>query len=200
MEGMRSIPGDSLHLAIFIAVFLWAFLPEFRLVARSRRAHGAAAALDRGSLQWITRLGGLAWLIALGAVVFLPRFDILSHREAAFWAGIGLLWLGSLGRRWCWRTLGGWFTGTVAVSDGQRVVSTGPYRLIRHPSYSAAMVMYVGIGLCMRNWLSLAAMIVLPLTSYAYRIAVEERALMEELGSPYEEYMRRTKRLVPWTL
>jgi protein-S-isoprenylcysteine O-methyltransferase Ste14 len=43
-------------------------------------------------------------------------------------------------------------------------------------------------------------MIVLPLTSYAYRIAVEERALMEELGSPYEEYMRRTKRLVPWTL
>ena len=56
------------------------------------------------------------------------------------------------------------------------------------------------VGLAMRNWLSLVAMIVLPLVSYAYRIAVEERALARELGTPYEDYMRRTNRLVPWTL
>src|SRR5262249_50419629 len=78
----------------------------------------------------------------------------------------------------------------------QTVVQKGPYRLVRHPSYTGALLTVLGILLCQTNWLSLACFL-LALPGFAYRIRVEERALVTALGEPYRDYMRRTKRLVP---
>ena len=111
-----------------------------------------------------------------------------------------LLVLGSLLRRYCWRTLGEYFTGDVQARAGQPVIRTGPYRLVRHPSYSAGIVMYAGIGLALCNWLSIAVLIITATVTYSYRISVEERALLDTIGEPYRIYMQGRKRLIPYIL
>jgi protein-S-isoprenylcysteine O-methyltransferase Ste14 len=94
-------------------------------------------------------------------------------------------------------TLGRFFTTRVMTQPGQTVVETGPYRYIRHPSYSGMLLTVLGVLVCSTDWLSLACF-VLALPGMAYRIKVEEGALIQALGEPYREYMRRTPRLVPF--
>jgi protein-S-isoprenylcysteine O-methyltransferase Ste14 len=96
------------------------------------------------------------------------------------------------------RILGRFFTYDVAVSTGQHVVERGPYRWIRHPSYLGSLVANIGLGMTMTNWLAMFLPVLCLAAAYAYRIAIEERALLEGLGSPYREYMGRTRRLIPF--
>jgi protein-S-isoprenylcysteine O-methyltransferase Ste14 len=76
----------------------------------------------------------------------------------------------------------------------------GPYRLIRHPSYTGLLILFLGYGLCLTNWLSLLVLMGCALIGLGYRINVEEHVLEARLGQPYHEYMRRTKRLIPFVL
>src|SRR6202043_1221299 len=93
---------------------------------------------------------------------------------AIIWAGVGLRW-------WSFRTLGRYFTIDVMTSADQPVITTGPYRIVRHPSYAGLLLIFAGIGIMSANWLSLAAMILLPLVGLLNRIRVEEAALMATL-------------------
>ena len=107
-------------------------------------------------------------------------------------AGIALRW-------WAVMTLGRFFTTRVMTRTDQTVVQSGPYRWVRHPSYTGALMTVLGVLLCNLNWLSLACFVV-ALPGFAYRIRVEERALESALGEPYRDYERRTKRLVPFVV
>jgi protein-S-isoprenylcysteine O-methyltransferase Ste14 len=78
------------------------------------------------------------------------------------------------------------------------VVESGPYRLIRHPSYTGALLALFGIALALTNWASLAAIILGNAVGFGYRVMVEERALSCALGQSYSVYMRRTRRLIPF--
>jgi protein-S-isoprenylcysteine O-methyltransferase Ste14 len=80
------------------------------------------------------------------------------------------------------------------------VIEAGPYRYIRHPSYTGALITVIGLGLALGNWASIVAMLACISAGYAYRIHVEEAALVSALGQPYREYMSRTARLVPFVL
>jgi protein-S-isoprenylcysteine O-methyltransferase Ste14 len=93
--------------------------------------------------------------------------------------------------------LGRAFRTTVEVEAGQQVVDRGPYRWVRHPSYTGMLVIGVGLGLAYGNWLSLAVLVLLPLATMLRRIFVEEAALVRVLGQPYLAYRCKTKRLVP---
>ena len=104
-------------------------------------------------------------------------------------AGLGL-------RLYAIRVLGKFFTVTIGTRSDQRVIESGPYRFIRHPSYSGALIVLFGAALTFTNWLSLLA-IVPPFVGYAYRIA-EEAVLKNDLGDDYREYCRRTERLIPF--
>jgi protein-S-isoprenylcysteine O-methyltransferase len=94
--------------------------------------------------------------------------------------------------------LGRFFTYDVAVQAGQGIVEAGPYRYIRHPSYTGALVTLVGLGLALGNWAALLTILACMGIAYAYRISVEEAALIAALGEPYKQYMRRTRRLIPF--
>jgi protein-S-isoprenylcysteine O-methyltransferase Ste14 len=111
--------------------------------------------------------------------------------------GLCLMWAGGALRWWCFRTLGRYFTFTVMTSPDQSVVTSGPYRFLRHPSYAGMLLALAGVGLVFGNWLSLAAAIVVPLIGLLYRIHVEETALASTLGHTYTSYAFRRKRLVP---
>jgi protein-S-isoprenylcysteine O-methyltransferase len=105
--------------------------------------------------------------------------------------GIALRWYSAA-------ILGKYFTFDVAIQSGQVLVEVGPYRYIRHPSYSGALLTLLGFGLALGNWAGLAASLSCTGLAYGYRIPVEEAALASALGEAYEQYMKRTWRLVPF--
>jgi protein-S-isoprenylcysteine O-methyltransferase Ste14 len=116
----------------------------------------------------------------------------------ASWIGAAVFVAGAALRVWAIATLGRYFTVVVRVSPDQQVVEAGPYRLIRHPSYTGALLMGAGIGLSLRHAVAPLVIVATSLAAYLIRIVFEERALAEGIGEPYRAYMRRTKRLVPY--
>jgi protein-S-isoprenylcysteine O-methyltransferase Ste14 len=143
-----------------------------------------------------------AWQLA---GLLLGVFAAKKVPEAAF-AGPEWLWVacgsgvGCFGlclRWWAIRALGRQFTRNLQVMADHQLVTNGPYRILRHPSYTGAVLMFVGVGVGLVNALSFAACLVLPTVGYIQRIPREEAMLRLELGKPYVEYSSRTKRLVP---
>ena len=119
-------------------------------------------------------------------------------RTWVFLAGICLMLAGIALRWYSVAVLGRYFTFDVAIHSGQTLIEAGPYRYIRHPSYSGALLTLLGFGLALGNWAGLAASLSCMGFAYAYRIPVEEAALAAALGEPYKQYMTRTWRLVPF--
>jgi len=103
-------------------------------------------------------------------------------------------------RLWAIRVLGQSFRTTVIVQDQHRLVEAGPYRLLRHPSYTGTLLTILGIGLCLGNWISLLLVIAGSAIGYGYRIMVEERALRLRFGPQYDAYARRRWRLIPFLI
>jgi len=116
---------------------------------------------------------------------------------AAFAAGMVILLGGLVLRGWSIKTLGDYFTGVVMVSSDQPVITAGPYRVLRHPSYTGFLLACAGVGLASANWAALAAMVLLPLVPLLWRIHAEENALLATLGDRYRAYAAQHKRLVP---
>jgi protein-S-isoprenylcysteine O-methyltransferase len=94
--------------------------------------------------------------------------------------------------------LGKYFTFDVAIQSDQTLIEVGPYRLVRHPSYSGALLSLLGFGLALGNWVGLTVALFCLGSAYAYRIPVEEAALATVLGDAYKQYTKRTWRLVPF--
>jgi protein-S-isoprenylcysteine O-methyltransferase Ste14 len=114
-----------------------------------------------------------------------------------FGLGIVVMVTGSAVRLWAITTLGRWFTYDVRVTEGQPVVQTGPYRWVRHPSYTGVLLVLLGIGLTLGNWLSVVLIVVLPTVGLVRRIRVEEDALLGTIGEPYERCAAAKPRLFP---
>ena len=166
------------------------------LLGLSRRSRSGGQSRDRYSL----RVLWFAILIGVGASVYAAnafRYAHLGYRNLG-WIGLLLFGAGLLLRWYSIIHLGRFFTVDVAISAEHRVVDSGPYRFVRHPSYTGALLAFIGVGLYVRNWISLPALI-LPITAaFLWRIRIEEQALTEGLGEDYRRYAARTKRLIPF--
>jgi protein-S-isoprenylcysteine O-methyltransferase Ste14 len=112
-------------------------------------------------------------------------------------AGLAVLAAGVALRIWAILTLGRFFKFVVVIQDGHHVIDSGPYRLLRHPSYSGALIAFLGAGIALDSWLSMLALLAIPLAAVLARIRVEERQLAAALGNQYTGYAARTSRLVP---
>jgi protein-S-isoprenylcysteine O-methyltransferase Ste14 len=121
----------------------------------------------------------------------------IRPEAAAFAAGLVILLAGLVLRGWSFKALGQYFTHTVMVSSDQPVIASGPYRLLRHPSYTGVLLACMGIGLAAANWVSVATLTLLPLAFLLWRIHVEENALLATVGDRYRSYASQHKRLVP---
>jgi protein-S-isoprenylcysteine O-methyltransferase Ste14 len=117
------------------------------------------------------------WLFSLGAVIT--------------WFGLILRW-------WSFVTLGKYFTVVVMTSDDQAVVDHGPYRMLRHPSYTGLLLAFAGGGLMLGNWASTLGAVGVVLLGLIYRLRIEERALTAALGDRYRVFAASRARLVPY--
>ena len=191
---MTPLPFVWPHALLFWSVEIWAFMPEFQIV---RNAGKTSDAQDAKSKQVILIGTGLTFPVAVAFGFFGP-LQIVSHRLAWFYVGIAVLVLGSLLRRHCWRMLGSSFTGNVEARGGQEIVTRGAYAILRHPSYTAALLVNVGVGIAFGSWASAILAAVVSVAVYSYRMQVEERALVAAIGEPYREFMRTRKRIIPF--
>jgi protein-S-isoprenylcysteine O-methyltransferase Ste14 len=167
---------------------------------RARKSADPKKARDRGSYWFLISMIWAGIWLAFTFCFGLRRAFIPWRRTEIFFAGIALMWAGVAFRWYCMRVLGRYFTYQVDVRAGQTVIEAGPYHYIRHPSYAAALITVIGLGLTLGNWASLFSMVACVAVGYAYRIHVEEAMLVSALGQPYSEYMRRTARLVPFVI
>jgi protein-S-isoprenylcysteine O-methyltransferase Ste14 len=165
------------------------------MTRRSRTRTGTKQ--DRSTL-------GMIWLviaISIAAGVFVAqnfRAAALADGRMFAVAGVVLFVTGLLLRWWAIITLGRFFTVDVTIEKDHELVEQGPFRMVRHPSYTGVLLAFVGFALSLRNWAALLV-ILLPIgAAFIHRMNVEEDALSRALGRRYADYMKRTKRLVPF--
>lgn len=184
-------------IAFWLVLYGWVFSEIW--LAWKRRPPATIPAQDRGS-RWV--LITSVWLsvaLAIGLASAAHSFAFSAGRPLFVAAGIVVM-IAGIGLRWyAIQVLGRSFTVDVATRPGQRVVERGPYRLVRHPSYSGSLLTILGVLLACANPLAFLALIP-ALLAYAYRIHVEEEVLQHDLGQPYRDYMRRTQRLIPFVI
>ena len=123
--------------------------------------------------------------------------QIHSWTTATGAIGLSFLIVGILIRGNAIRGLGKYFTGTVQIKDDHALIRTGPYKYIRHPAYTGALLAHLGLGLSFSNWFALGLSSIPFIAVALYRMRVEERALAEAFGSEYVAYSQTSKRLIP---
>ncbi len=171
-------------------------LSEIGLGLKKRARPGETRDSDRGSLA-------LLWIVIVPSVItafympyLLPFADLSAVRTLTF-AGTAIFAAGLAIRWYAIAHLGRFFTVNVAIAADHRLIDTGPYRFVRHPSYTGALTAFLGLALCLANWASLLVMVLPVFAVFLWRMQVEEGALLKALGDEYRDYMKRTERLIP---
>jgi len=183
---------------LFWLVFLWARQSERRALAGQAVGGNPTIDFDHGSWLVISQGWRLVRLAALVAAVATPPWLGGAGRYALYGLGLMLMISGALLRQHCFRMLGRQFTYRVQVAERAGIIKRGIYKWVRHPSYTGGMAFNLGLALALTNWRSAALVIIGMAVMYYYRVRVEEHALLEVHRDAYSEYMRHTKRFVPF--
>jgi protein-S-isoprenylcysteine O-methyltransferase len=183
------LPGPMALGLLYAASELW--------LGITRRARGNAVSRDKKSFY-------VLWVVILASVFFgiqtaywFPSAAV-PYRAALRVIGFLVFVLGLVLRWFSIGYLGRFFTVDVAIHSGHRVIESGPYRFVRHPSYTGALLAFLGLGLSLGNWWSVAIFTFPTFLAFLVRIEVEERALANAMGEQYRCYQQRTKRLIPF--
>jgi protein-S-isoprenylcysteine O-methyltransferase Ste14 len=185
----------SVGLMSLAAVAVWMGV-EYWLAVRDRgHVHERQ---DQGSIRVLAISCSLAWILCWVIAFRVPSTALPG--DPWYWviAGSIIILLGVWLRVWSVRTLGRFFRRTVMVQGAHRVIEDGPYRYLRHPSYTGFLLSTLGLGFVLGNWLGLVVMLIIVFLAFQQRILVEEAVLSRELGESYQAFMKRTKRLIPF--
>jgi protein-S-isoprenylcysteine O-methyltransferase Ste14 len=191
--------ASGLGLVLFdFSYFVWIVSELFGavLIPRLRQRGATRVKRDRGSgvlvIATVFVSISIAFAFGYAGVGMLPDW--------IFYLGIFLMFLGVLVRQYAIAILGRFFSLSVRIVEDHMVVEKGPYRLVRHPSYTGVLITFIGLGLAVQSLGALLVLLAVFGVSFGYRMHVEERTLLSELGQNYAGYMKRTKRLIPYLL
>jgi len=184
-------------LSIIWQALYWSWVASEILVAViTRTRNNTGNTRDRGSML-------ILWIVIASAVtacIWISEVTPANMFGGAHWlkvASVGVIGV-ALAIRWtAIFSLGKSFSANVAIHTSQQLNRTGPYRLVRHPSYLGLLLVFLAIGIHSRNWISFGIVIVPTTAALLYRIAIEEAALNEAFGEDYAAYSKTTKRLIP---
>src|SRR6266513_4654461 len=172
-------------------------ISELLLTVTCRSRSRTGTKQDRSTL----RVVWLVIIVSVAAGIYVAKYwpaAALPHQRSFEFAGVALFVAGLFLRWWAIITLGRFFTVDVTIEKDHQLVEHGPFCMVRHPSYTGVLLAFVGLGFSLGNWAALLV-ILLPIgVAFIHRMNVEENALSSALGQQYTDYMRRTKRLVPF--
>lgn len=154
---------------------------------------------DGRLLMNVIRFGGLVlWLSPL-AYLINPNWmewSKIGLPDWARWLGVAIGILCTLGIYWLFSSIGSGITPTSATRREHKLSTSGPYRWVRHPLYTAGTFFFISFGLMADNWL-IAGLGILTFVIMALRTPREEANLIEKFGAEYQEYMKHTGRFFP---
>lgn len=186
---------DPLYLEYALALILWGGSEVFVSVRKRNTSPDANPVTPR--YLWVL------WMLALGSIgvaiaaAFLGLPSLVAYEGLRF-IGFAIMAVGMAVRWHAIQTLGRFFSVHVELHAEHRLVESGLYRYVRHPSYTGILITLLGLGIALGNALSVL-LAVLPMSiAIQYRIRIEEQALTEAFGEAYTAYCKRTKRLLPW--
>jgi protein-S-isoprenylcysteine O-methyltransferase Ste14 len=168
------------------------FLQEVLLRRRGAASSLSASHDDRGTTRTLLISSGFAY----GLPLVLRRLPLPSMPRPAAATGLIMQACGFALRVWSMRTLGDFYTRTLRTTQHQHLVDTGPYRLIRHPGYAGALLVWTGLALASRSTPATVVVAALMGRAYQRRITAEEKLLRRALPE-YSDYSRRTHKLIP---
>jgi protein-S-isoprenylcysteine O-methyltransferase Ste14 len=179
---------------VIIAIEFYYIISEIRLTARTTR--GADNTCDKGTRRLVWRLSAIGYNIAWIPIIFdFGRLVILGGWLT--WVGVAIMISGVVFRQYAISFLGKFFTTTIQIKKDHELIQAGPYRYIRHPSYLGILIMAMGLGIAMSNWISLILCIVFPAIALMQRIKFEEMELEQHFGKQYQDYRKNTWRVIP---
>ena len=157
---------------------------------------GAAVRRDRGTRVIVA----LALYLAIAAALAAARVPGLRVDANNWWTlglGLAIVFLGAALRDWAIVSLGRYFRRQVTIEPGQHIVRRGPYRALRHPSYTGICLILAGFGLTFGSWVSAVVALLIVFVGLLPRIRVEEHALAQAFGPDYTTYATSTDRMLP---
>ncbi len=183
--------------AVALLLFLIWWTAEIAALVGAVRARPpgvVAQRRDRGSF-WVVIVAAFGSGFAADALWMAHVGPLLPLAALAVAVPVALT--GVALRVWSIRTLGRFFSPVVQLQEGHRLVRAGPYRWLRHPSYTGILLAELGGVIALGNVAGVLLVLVALLAAFGYRIRVEERALLSAFGEEYLEVMRSTWRLIP---
>ncbi len=176
-----------------VIIYYWFLKKPFWLPQKG----GSVSLEERGDRSF--------WLILPGmlAIFFLPPLEYLylpALLPRTIWMqiiGMALLVMGLALRIWARTAIQGQYSGHVQIAQKQELIRGGPYRCIRHPAYAGYFLMALGICLGYSSVLGLAAIPILMLPGFAFRMDVEDKLLLQSFGDEFRAYAGSTKRIIP---
>ena len=157
---------------------------------------GTAVRQDRGTRVIVALALYLAIAAAL-ATARVPRLRVDANNWWTLGLGLAIVFAGAALRDWAIVSLGRYFRREVTIELGQRIVRRGPYRVLRHPSYTGICLILAGFGLTFGSWVSAVVALLIVFVGLLPRIRVEEHALAQAFGSDYTTYATSTDRMLP---
>jgi protein-S-isoprenylcysteine O-methyltransferase Ste14 len=157
---------------------------------------GAAVRQDRGT-KLIIALGAYLGVTAALVTATVPRLRAYADDWWTLGLGVAIVLAGIALRAWAIVSLGRYFRREVTIEPGQRLVRSGPYRVLRHPSYAGLFLIFAGFGLAFGSWVSAAVALVVVFVGTLPRMRVEEQALARAFGAEYADYASSTARVLP---
>lgn len=171
---------------------LW-FLSEILIAILTRSKASESKSFDKNSL-------GLLWLVIIPSIfagiyiaVSYPMYNVTEY-----FLGLFLIIAGMSLRLFAIFSLKTYFNANVSIHHDHKLKTDGIYSIVRHPSYTGALLSFFGLGLSQGNWISLL-IIFIPITiAFIYRINIEEKVLSENFKDDYLDYKRKSKKLIPY--
>lgn len=182
----------TLQILFYISMAAW-FLSEFLYKNMLKSGKEDKKDKDKSTLNilWLAIPFSIAAAVTVSNLSTLP----ITDKSWIFYAGEALILIGIIFRFIIIRSLGKYFTVDVTIKQDHKIKKEGFYKYLRHPSYAFSLLTSLGLGLYLNNWLSLAFAFIPPFLAFAYRIRIEEQALVEQFGEEYLEYRKTTKNL-----
>lgn len=191
------------QLRLFAAILLIAAFSISGYFRRKANQSGAESDVDFSQEKtWVRRLRVGGALLGYGAMLaFLIYPPLVAWAQLALplwlrWAGLAIMALMLPFVYWLFSNLGNNVTPTVSIRKEHQLVTTGPYRYIRHPLYTFGFLLMTGMSLVAANWF-LFVTLMLAMTALLERTKQEEANLLARFGDQYAEYMQRTGRYIP---
>lgn len=185
----------TLLLSWFGTIIFWVILlVVFVIDAIFVRRYGGFKEKGRRKREIFSPVLLLAWL---AAAILIGYAQVGVLPDWLFYLGEALFVVGYGFQIYSISVLGHYYSALVEVQPDHKVIETGPYRFIRHPNYLGQIVGAIGLGFALQSWVSLLILLVIGGSFFAYRIRHEETFLTAEM-SGYADYMKRTKRLIPF--